>query len=96
MYAMIDRGFLTPLFHGNTPILPTPTPFSNFVQRYPFPVASNLHPTAAFVVLFFWLNGRSQYIWSIILLNDIMDLHMPSLGTFVPEGPCCVFFCNKT
>ena len=31
--------------------------------------------------LFLWLNGWSHHIWCVILLNDIMDLHMSSLGT---------------
>ena len=31
----------------------------------------------------------------VILLKDVMDLHMSTLGTLVPEGPCCVFLLNK-
>ena len=27
----------------------------------------------------------------VILLNDIMNLHMSSLGILVPEGTSCVF-----
>ena len=29
------------------------------------------------------------------LLNFIMDLHLSSLGTLVPEGPCCVFYVTR-
>ena len=31
----------------------------------------------------------------VILLNDIMDLYMPSRNTLVPEGPCCVFYATR-
>ena len=43
--------------------------------------------TAVSVVLFLGLNG-----WSHHILSDIMDLHMSSLVTLVPEGPLCVFY----
>ena len=42
--------------------------------------------------LFLWLNGCSRHIWCGIQLNNIMDLHMLSLGALVPEGPWCVFY----
>ena len=29
------------------------------------------------------------------LFNDIVDPHMSSLGTFVPEGPCGVFYVTR-
>ena len=32
-------------------------------------------------------------IFDAILLDNIMDLHMLSLGTLVPEGPCCLVVC---
>ena len=28
-------------------------------------------------------------------INDIMDLHMSSHSTLVPEGPCCVFYATR-
>ena len=50
-------------------------------------------PTALSVVLLLWLNGWSDcHIWCAILLNDIMDLNMLSLGTSVPERTWCVFY----
>ena len=73
------------------PILCTP-PFSNIVQA---PLSCHLQPpslTAFYVVLFLWLNEWLHHIWCSILLNDIMDLHMSSLGTLVLEGPWCVFY----
>ena len=33
--------------------------------------------------------------YAAILPNDITDLQMSSLGTIVPEGPCCVFYVTK-
>ena len=41
-------------------------------------------------MLFLWLNGWWNHIWSAISINDIMDLHMSSLGTLVWERPWCV------
>ena len=81
------------------PILPTPPFFSSFVQPLPpFLSLPTLDPTALFVALFlvlFWLNGWSLHIWLAILLNDIMDIHISSLGTFVPEGRWCVFYATR-
>ena len=31
----------------------------------------------------------------VILLNDIMDLHMPSLHILVTQDPCGVFYATK-
>ena len=59
------------------PILPTP-PFLNPLSHHLPPSTS----TALSVVLFLWQNG----------CNEIMDLHMSSLGTLVPEGPWCLFY----
>ena len=36
-------------------------------------------PTANSVALFLWLSKWSPLLWCAILLNDIMDVHMPSL-----------------
>ena len=78
-----------PIFYEETPI--AYPPFSNFVQPPlpPFPFRSNPHPHcySPSVVLFLWLNVLSRHIWCAILLNDIMDLQMSSLGILVPEGP---------
>ena len=70
---------------------PSPPRFQ-ILSNHPFPVAFNLHPYCFFVVLFLWLSGWSCHISYIILLNDAMYLHISSLGTFVPEGPYCVFY----
>ena len=53
-------------------------------------------PTQMLFLLVFLLNGWwSHHIWCVDLLSDIMDLHMSSLGTFVIEGPCCVFYATR-
>ena len=53
-------------------------------------------PTALFVVFFLWLNGLSRHNWCAILLNDLMNLHMSSLDTFVSERPWCVFYSTRS
>ena len=70
------------------------TTFSDFVQPPSFPVAANPTPPPLLLLLpcFIWLSRWSCHIWCAILLNDIMDLQMLSLGTLVPEGPWCVFY----
>ena len=85
----LGRGVLThPILWKLSPsILPDP-PFSNFVQP-PSLLPPTPNSTSYSVVLFLWLNGWSRHIWSAILLNDIMDVHMSSLKTWM-----CVL-CNK-
>ena len=79
----------------------TPSPFfKNFVHHPLAPLPHflsppTLTPTVLSVVLFLWLNGCSHHIWCVILLNDNMDLHMPSLGTLVPEGTWCLFYATR-
>ena len=86
--CIVGRGVLTP-----PPLLPT-----NLLQLFRNPPPSLLPitsiPTVLSVVLFLWLNGWLHHIWCAVLLNDIMDLHELSLGTFVPEGFWCIL-CNK-
>ena len=65
------------------------SPFSNFVQP-PSLLPKTPTSTSYSVVLFLWLNGWSRHIWSAILLNGIMDVHMSSLKTWW----MCVL-CNK-
>ena len=60
-----------------------------------FPLAYNLHPPLPFFALFLSLNGWLHNIWCVALLNDIMDRHMSSFGTIVPEGPSCVFHATR-
>ena len=47
--------------------------------------------TTLFDVFFLWLNERTCHIWCVILLINIMDLHILSLGTLVVEQLCSVF-----
>ena len=86
-----------PSFLWRPPILPT-APFSNFDQHTspPLPFRLQLPPlTALYVVLFIWLYEWLCHIWCAILLNDIIDLHMSSLGTLAPERPSCVFYATR-
>ena len=70
---------------------PTLHPIFKFCPTPPSPPPF-LSPS---VVLFFCLNGWSRRIWCASLLNDIMDLHISSLNTIVPEGPWCVFYATR-
>ena len=63
------------------PRLPNP-PFSNFVHP-PSQLPLTPIPTANSVALFLWLSKWSPLLWCAILLNDIMDVHMPSLRTLM-------------
>ena len=92
---IVGRGILTSLFYEDPPVLLMP-PFQLFSNPpIPFLSPPTPIPTALSVVLYFWLNGWSYHIWCAILLNDIMNLHMLSLGTLVPEGPWCVFYVTR-
>ena len=85
----IGRGVLThPILWKLSPSILPDLPFSNFVQP-PSLLPPTPTSTSYSVVLFLWLNGWSCHIWSAILLNDIMDVHMSSLKTWM-----CVL-CNK-
>ena len=46
--------------------------------------------STVFVALLLWLNVWSHQIC--VILHEIMDLHLLSLGTLVPAVPCCVFY----
>ena len=89
----LDHSWQKLWSYGDPPILPTPSPFSNFVQPPLSPPAPT--PTALSIVLFLWLNGWLRHIWCAILLNDIIGPHMSNLGTSVPEGPWCVFYATR-
>ena len=91
---MVGGGVLT-LYLMQFPLYCHPPPFFKFCQPPPFLLPPTPTLPALSVVLFLWLDGWSRYITCTILLNDIMDLQMPSVGTLVPEGPWCVL-CNKT
>ena len=74
-----QSGFNPHILWRLPPILPN-------LLFFKFCSTSNPLPTSLSVVLFLWLNWWSHYTWCVILLNDIMDLHMSSLATLVPEG----------
>ena len=76
------------------PILSNPNPPFT-LPVYSTPIPPPPAPNALSIFLFLWLNGWSHHIWCAILLNDIMDLHISSLSTFVPEGPWCVFYATR-
>ena len=67
--------------------------------RFPNPPISwkptTLPPhTPAVFILFIWLNLLWCHI-CFILLNDMTDLYLFSLGTFVSEAPCYVFYVTR-
>ena len=80
---IVGRGVLTPLFYEDPPYIANPPPFSNFVQ--PPPPMFFL-----FSCLFDWMGDHATFG----VLFYLMDLHMSSLGTLVPERPWCVLW-NK-
>ena len=47
-----------------------------------------------FVALLLWLNVWPHHT-CVILLNDIIDLNLLSLGTIVPVAPCYVFYATR-
>ena len=66
-----------------TPLYCLSPPFSNFLQPPPYCLIS----------LSGWV---TMHIWCVVLPNDIMDLQVSTIGNLVPEGPCCVFYGNKS
>ena len=72
MYDYYRQRGPNPLFYED-PHYNTSPPF----QIHPFPC--HLQPPPP--LFFFWLN------WWSPKLRNIMDLHLWSLGTLVPEGP---------
>ena len=74
--AIVGREFLTPYFIKTHPYIVYLSLFSSFVH----PLTTH---TALIIAFFFLTEGWLWHIWCIILLNDIMDLHMLSLGTVV-------------
>ena len=93
--AIVDRGILTPGILWRLPYIAYPSHLFNILSSLPpLPIlffgATNPH-----AVLFLFLNGWSRHILCSILLNAIMNLHVPSLGIFVPDGPWCVFYATR-
>ena len=83
------------LFYEDPPTLPT-SPFSKFCSTLPFPCCLQSPPPLLFYCLVFCLNGELHHILCAVLLNYIMDLHMSSLRTLVPEGSSCVFYVARS
>ena len=77
---LAGRGFLTHPILGTPPIL-----LKLLFQICPTPLA-------LFVTLFLRLNVPSCHIERAILLNDIKDLNLLSLGTSVLPATCFVFY----
>ena len=74
--------YLSPLFVkilSNSPCLQPPT----LNPKYLF---------LPFVSLGEWVIAPHLMCYFTLIWLDNMDLHMSSLGTLVPEGPCCVFY----
>ena len=71
----------SPLFYED-PLYCLP-PSSDFVQ-----------PLLLCVVLLPWLNLWSRYI-SVLLLDNIMNLNLLSLGTVVSAASCCVLYSTR-
>ena len=55
------------------------------------PLPPTFTSTAIFDVLLIWINGWWCHIWYVLLLNDIRDLYISTLGTLVREQPWYVF-----
>ena len=68
--------------------------FSKFCPPTTLPLTSN--PTTLSVALLCWLNWWLHHMWRCAILLNVVDLHMSSLSTMVPEEPRRVFYaCNK-
>ena len=79
-----------PLYYKDPPYFAYPhPPFFFKFWTVPHPITSI--PTALFIALFCWLNGWLRHIWCVILLNDIMDLHIRSLGTMYQKDHIVCF-----
>ena len=69
----------------------------NFVYPYyqlgPLTIVLSITSQLFLLSCFFgWMGDRVTFD---ALFNDIVDLHLSSLGTFVPEGPCGVFYATR-
>ena len=101
--TIVGRGFvLRPppptLFYEDTPYIPyclPPTQFPLLFQFFPDTCLKPPPPLLFLFPCFFNWNVWSCHIWCIILLDNIMDPHMSSVVTLVPEGPWCVFYAIK-
>ena len=85
---LVGRGALPPDFIKTLPPITYPL-FFKVCPTPPTLLPPTPTPAAHSVVSFLWLNGWSHHIWCVILLNDLMNLHMSSLRTWVRV------LCNK-
>ena len=69
-----------------------PAPFFQILSNPPPSPLPPTTPTALTVESFLWLNGWLCHIWCAILLNDILDLQVLSVGNLVLEGPWHMFY----
>ena len=89
-----QRGPNPPILWRPPYIAYPPPLFFKFSPPSSFPVASNPHAHCSFWCL------ASLAEWVIMphlmcYFIDIMDLHMSSFGTLIPEGPWCVFYATR-
>ena len=87
-FSILSRGFLFLISHfRKTPLILATPFFSNFVHT---PIASILQPPPPLLFLlscfFGWMGDRPTF--------DVL-LHMLSLDTLVPVGPCCLFYATR-
>ena len=87
---IVGRVLLIPPILWRSPILTTLTPPPSSLLQ----ILSNLPSSTLFVALFIWLNVSSHHS-CVILLNNIMDLDLSSLGTLIWAAPCYVFYATR-
>ena len=91
---IVGCRLLTSVFYED-PLYCLPLFFSNFVGPLaPPPSHTHTHTpqyTPLFLLLCFfdWMGDFATS--GVILLDDIMDIYMPSLGIWVPQGPKIYF-----
>ena len=90
-FMRAGRGVHTSLFYEDPPILPTP--IFQILSSHALPPLFCPTLTALSFVFFGWMGDRATF--GVILLNDIIDLYMLSLGTLVTEGPWFVFYATR-
>ena len=97
--TIVGRGFVLPPLvlwrHSLYSVLPPPTQLPPLFQFFPDTCLKPPPPLLFLFPCFFNWNVWSCHIWCIILLDNIMDPHMSSVVTLVPEGPWGVFFATK-
>ena len=66
-------------------------------NAYPLFIFNFVQPLAfSFCCLVFLTKWAiAPHLMCYVLLHDIMDLHMLSVGSLVPQGPCGVFYATR-